>query len=231
MDINQFTKILEALAAVIAALGWPLVVIFLILFFGNPLKKFLGDIGEFTFKASAAGLEASAKRKQIEAAAYLGAASVKTNEASENKTSPEEKAREIANVVSQSIKSSNIARLSEASILWVDDRPSNNDYERRSLEALGMHIATSTSTEDALEKIGTHKYDVIISDMGRPPDPQAGYTLLEEIRKRGYSIPYIIYAGSNLPEHKAETRRRGGFGSTNNPQELFQSVLSAVLGN
>jgi len=64
--------------------------------------------------------------------------------------------------------------------------------------------------------------------MGRPPDKQAGYTLLEETRKRGVTTPFIIYAGSRSPEHKDETRRRGGLGTTNIPIELFEMVVDAI---
>ena len=56
----------------------------------------------------------------------------------------------------------------------------------------------------------------------------AGYTLLEELRKRNIHSPLIIYAGSNTQENKDETKRRGGFGTTNNPQELFQLVINAI---
>jgi CheY-like chemotaxis protein len=230
MNIDQTTKLIEAIASLVQALGWPLLVLFLILYFGSPLKKFLSDVGEFTFKAGASGLEATAKRQQIEAAAFLGAASAsKATDTSAQKLPPdEEKAREIANVVSQSVRPKGIRRLAEASVLWVDDNPSNNLYERKSLEALGIRFTLSTSTDDALEKLRAYKYDVIISDMGRSPDRQAGYTLLAEKQKLGDTTPYIIYAGSNAPEHKAEARQRGAFGSTNDPQELFQLVLGAI---
>lgn len=64
-------------------------------------------------------------------------------------------------------------------VLWVDNLPSNNRYERTMLHALGMFVDLSTSTEDALAKVAARGgYDVIISDMGRPHDAQAGYTLL-----------------------------------------------------
>jgi len=104
----------------------------------------------------------------------------------------------------------------------------NNEYERRALEVFGIGFALSTSTEDALEKIGRNHYDAVISDMGRPPDSQAGYTLLEQARSAGYAGPYIIYASSYRPEHREEARRRGASGSTNNPQELFRLVLEAL---
>jgi CheY-like chemotaxis protein len=226
---EQITKLIEVIAILVQALSWPLIVLFILIYFGAPLKKFLSDIGEFTFKAGTSGLEATAKRQQIEVAALLGAASAKPTELPAEQKAPDlEKAREIADVVGRAVKPRVVRRLAEASVLWVDDIPANNLYERRALETLGIHFAISTSTEDALERLRLNKYDVIISDMGRPPDIRAGYTLLEAVRKSGDTTPFIIYSSSNLPEHKAEARRKGAFGSTNNPQELFELVLSAI---
>lgn len=114
------------------------------------------------------------------------------------------------------------------SVLWVDDRPSNNIYERRTLEGLGIQFTISTSTDDALGKLMRHRYDAIISDMGRPPDNQAGYTLLAEIRRLRIEIPFIIYASSDRPEHKAEAQERGAFGSTGTPFILFDLVKRSL---
>ena len=94
---------------------------------------------------------------------------------------------------------------------------------------MGVRVTISTSTADALETIGKMKFDAIISDMGRPPDTQAGYTLLDELRRRGVKTPFVIYAGSNLPEHKQMARERGAQGSTNRPQELLDLVVSAIV--
>ena len=114
-------------------------------------------------------------------------------------------------------------------MLWVDDRPNNNINERQSLEALGVSFVLATSTDEAIDKIKRQSFDAIISDMGRPPDPQAGYTLLDKLRASGNQTPFVIYAGSRSPEHQAEARRRGAVGCTNRPNELFEMVLS-VLG-
>lgn len=114
-------------------------------------------------------------------------------------------------------------------ILWVDDRPSNNRYEAAALTSLGMHVQLSTSTDDALGKIATHgRFDVIISDMGRPPDPQAGYTLLDTLRRGGDSTPFVIYAASRSPEHFDAAVRRGAAGCTNQPDELIELVSNAL---
>jgi PleD family two-component response regulator len=96
----------------------------------------------------------------------------------------EAKVREVAQAVSEATQPSIARRFGQASILWVDDRPSNNIYERKSLEALGVRFTLSTSTEDALEKVRTTHFDVIISGMGRPPDPRVGYTLGPKTRRR-----------------------------------------------
>lgn len=229
---EQFVKMIEITLALVQALIWPLVVLFILIYFGNPLKKFLSDIGEFSFKAGASGLEATAKRQQIEAAALLGAASTKSPESLDGrKPSDVENAREIADVVSRNVHPQRLRRLAEASVLWVDDAPANNIYERKALETLGLRFNISTSTEDALEKLRLRSFDVIITDMARPSDKQAGYTLLQALRDLGDTTPTIIYASSNLPEHKAEARRRGAMGSTNNPQELFELVLGAIHGD
>lgn len=113
-------------------------------------------------------------------------------------------------------------------ILWVDDRPENNTRERNAMTTLGMDVTTCLSTDEALARLDRSNFDVVISDMGRPPDSQAGYTLLEQMRARGDTTPFIIYAGSNLPEHQERAKELGALGSTNRPQELLDLVLQAV---
>lgn len=225
---------IQAVAALVQALGWPLLVLFLVLYFGTPLKKFLMDLSEFSFKAGASGLEATAKSKQIQAAALLGAASAKT----EADTSPdagqapaEDKAQQIAAVVSQAVQPRSIRRLAGSSVLWVDDNPANNVNERRALEALGIRITLGSSTDDALEKLRRSSFDAIVTDMSRPPDHQAGFTLMDAIKGLGNRTPVVIYAARNTAELKAQARSKGAYGCTNDPQDLFQLVLTAIQAN
>jgi len=191
-------------------------------------------MSEFTLKAGTSGVEASAKQQEVkiaaEASAALGAASAsKSDDATkENQPLDDEKVREIANIVSQAVKPQFARQFAEASVLWVDDNPSTSRNERIALEALGIHVITSTSTDDALEKTRLNKYDVIVSTMKRLPDKQAGYTLLEELQKHQTTLYFIIYGQSDFPIAKDEVSEKGAFGCTNNPQELFQLVTSAI---
>lgn len=166
----------------------------------------------------------------IKAASFLVAAMKQDQDKAQIHVSNTEQTQEAAGKIDQLVTPEASRQLSAASVLWVDDNPTNNIYERQALEALGMRFTLSISTQDAIEKVQSNTYDVIISDMGRPPDQRAGYTLLGKLKELGVATPFIIYAGSRLPEHVAEARRNGAFGTTNDPQELFELVVNAIKG-
>lgn len=228
MALEDLVDILEAMASLLGAICWPVLVVFVLLYFGAPLRRFIDSMGEFSLKAGPGGVEAAAKR-QAEAAAMLATASARKGEAGRPGDS-DTAVNEIARAVSQVTDPRKARRLASAQVLWVDDQPENNVYERRSMEALAINFAISRSTEDALEKLAVDGFDLVISDMGRPGDGRAGYTLLEAMRQRGIDIPVVFYTGSGSPEHWAEARRRGALSSTNSPQALFQLVTSTLLG-
>lgn len=117
----------------------------------------------------------------------------------------------------------------ETQVLWVDDNPDNNIYERNAFEAIGLRFTLALSTSEALEKLKGVKFAAIISDMGRKEGPREGYVLLDRLRAEGNRTPLFFYASSNAPEHKRETKEHGGQGCTNNARELFEMVTNAVI--
>jgi CheY-like chemotaxis protein len=116
-------------------------------------------------------------------------------------------------------------------ILWVDDHPDNNVYERNALESTGVEFTLALSTQQALEILSKKRFAAIISDMGRKEGPREGYALLEAVRAIDPDTPFFIYAGSNAPKHKREAAARGAQGTTNKPQELFDMVIQALPGD
>jgi CheY-like chemotaxis protein len=113
-------------------------------------------------------------------------------------------------------------------ILWVDDRPDNNVYERRAMEAVGLEFAVALSTREALDLLAQRRFAAIISDMGRREGPREGYVLLDAVRARDTVTPYFIYAGSRAAAHRDEAASRGAQGTTNRPEELVEMVVAAV---
>lgn len=225
MTADQATALVRAVADLLTVLVWPAVVVFVLLKFRAPIASFLKDLGEFTFKAP--GLEASARRRQAEAAANLGAAEAARAQGAAPSSAPTP-APEVGRLVESLPGLRQQRQLAESRVLWVDDRPGNNEYERRAFEALGVRVDISTTTDDALARLLERHYDLVISDMSRPPDDRAGFTLLDQLRQRKDSTPYVIYAGSRDPEHVREARQRGALGCTNSPQELMEYVIKGL---
>jgi CheY-like chemotaxis protein len=110
-------------------------------------------------------------------------------------------------------------------ILWVDDRPDNNVYERRAFESIGIEFTLALSTREALDLLSKKRFAAIISDMGRKEGPREGYVLLDAVRANDQKTPFFIYAGSNAPAHKKEAIDRGAQGSTNRVEELLDMVV------
>ena len=226
MSIDDIVKLFDAITKLLNVLIWPGVILFILIRFGEDLREFFSSLGELSIKG--AGFEASLKRKQAEVVAALSAAAASKPDRDKTPESIAKEAMIATDVVAEVVTPRAIRRARRSTVLWVDDNPHNNSYERQALEALGVSFVLAKSTDEALKKIRKQRFDAIISDMGRPPDSQAGYTLLDQLRSSGYQTPFIIYAGLRDPEHVAESRRRGAIGCTNNPNELFEMVLSAL---
>ncbi len=231
MNFTQWEKLLEVILSFFQTISWPLIVLIIVLLLRVPLKKLLNDLIEFNIKAGP--LETNAKRQQtvLEVSTSLGAAIAYHGKDPDQENRPElneEKTKEVVKAVERLVTPRTSRQVEGATVLWVDDRPINNTYERQALGRLGIQFTISKSTEEAVGKLATKRYDVIISDMGRPPDQQAGYTLLAKVKEMSVTTPFIIYAGSKRLEHVAEGRRRGTFGVTNDPQELFELVIDAL---
>ena len=94
-------------------------------------------------------------------------------------------------------------------VLWVDDQPENNRYERLAFEeAMDLRFTLAQSTNEGLEELQRNRYAVVISDMGRREGPREGYALLDRLRKQGDQTPLFFYTSSNDPQHKRDTRTR-----------------------
>lgn len=116
-------------------------------------------------------------------------------------------------------------------ILWVDNCPENNVYERNTLEQYGLVFTLALSTQQALHCMKHNGFALIISNMERKEGHYEGYVLLNAIRKNNKKIPFIIYAGSKKQKHTNEILKRGGQGYTNSPKELTDLVIKNLLNN
>lgn len=124
---------------------------------------------------------------------------------------------------SKSIRQRNTKR---KEILWVDDNPDNNLYERYLFEASGIAVTSAQSTNEAMNLLNSHRYSAIISDMQRAEGGEAGIELLQKIRNMNNNTPFFIYTGNKTPQKEEKTKENGGQGCTDSPEELYRMVLS-----
>jgi CheY-like chemotaxis protein len=220
---------IDAIASLVGALAWPVTILVVVVVFRDRVRAILEELrkraksDDVTVKVGPFVFSALAK-----SATQMGAATAR-RAAAEAKGDDEVSEAVAATASAMASFASHTDAWSTTSprILWVDDTPQNNIYERRAFEALGIDVLICTSTEQALNLVETQTFDVIISNMGRPSDNQAGYTLLDKLRP-GNTTPFVVYSSSNRPEHKEKARRHGAVGATNNPTELLALVQKAL---
>jgi CheY-like chemotaxis protein len=115
--------------------------------------------------------------------------------------------------------------LQGAQLLWVDDIPENNIYERRIFRSLGIFVDLARSTEEAIGMLQITKYDVIISDLARGDVRDAGLQFIDEISKRDLYRWTILYTG---PRAAARGVPPKAFAMTARPDHLLHFVIDAI---
>jgi len=155
MSTDQTSSLLSAISGLIGVLIWPGILVFVFTRLEPQLRKLIN--GEKDIQIKAAGFEASFTRPQLEAAAALGAASArKSVVGSDEPVTP----AEVADTLVRAVPDAQARmKLDSSRVLWVDDRPDNNGYERAALQALGISFDLSLSTDDALKKLQASSYD------------------------------------------------------------------------
>ena len=124
-------------------------------------------------------------------------------------------------------------------ILWVDDRPGNNQMEAAAITKLQIEVVAVTSTKEALKRIESdpEPFDLVLSDWMRPElhldTLSAGLHLLRQLRKRRIAAPVIFYHSTPNERERAACReqalREGAFGEAVRPDELLGLVTKALI--
>ncbi|MFC1882351.1 RNA-binding domain-containing protein [Thermodesulfobacteriota bacterium] len=78
-------------------------------------------------------------------------------------------------------------------LLWVDDNPGNNIYERMTLKSLGISVDIALSSDEAMNMLSYQMYDAIISDMKRDGNSKAGLKFLRATAEDRIDIPLVFY--------------------------------------
>src|ERR1700761_4006587 len=91
-------------------------------------------------------------------------------------------------------------------ILLVDDEPALGGYLTRVLSAGGHDVAHELSSEDALRRLHTEQWDLLITDIELPG--MTGLELLERTREVAPGLPVALLTGHPTVDY-AVTALRG----------------------
>jgi CheY-like chemotaxis protein len=126
----------------------------------------------------------------------------------------------------------NYEELKGKKILWVDDKPDNNLQHREIFGSFGVDFDIAKDTEEAKKMISPHNnYDLIISNMGRPPkiegedNPREGLVFLKWLKDNGITTPRIIYTKPVNVESYSDEVNRLNSSITHGYTGLFKEIL------
>jgi signal transduction histidine kinase/CheY-like chemotaxis protein len=113
-------------------------------------------------------------------------------------------------------------------VLVVDDHQDTCIGMKRMLERRGYEITVAHSAEQAVEKVRTQDFDLLISDIGLPD--RSGYDLMRELQDRK-SLPGIALSGYGSEDDVKKARAAGFSGHLTKPinferlEEAIQNLL------
>ncbi|MFJ6834623.1 P-loop NTPase fold protein [Streptomyces sp. NPDC091209] len=95
-------------------------------------------------------------------------------------------------------------------ILWIDDHPERNTRFTELLEARGGRVWVATDRDRAEHVLGGTRIDLLISDVQRGLDREAGLTDLGRWRESGrYSGPAVFFTSRTTPNREARAAALG----------------------
>ena len=117
--------------------------------------------------------------------------------------------------------------LNGSRILWVDDYFLANATIFRFLNTYGVVIDSATTTEEALTALrwASGAYEVVVTDMVRQSDTEAGVHLIQTMNQENLNKPIIVFVAHFQPERGTPL---GAVAITDNPIRLIHYILNVL---
>ncbi|MFF9477696.1 P-loop NTPase fold protein [Streptomyces sp. NPDC014733] len=101
----------------------------------------------------------------------------------------------------------------DLAVLWVDDAPEGLTSMVAELRRRGADIQVVTTDDEVLARVAARPVDLLLSDVTRDGDPDAGFALARRLRDEGlYDGPIGFFAGRVTEERERRAREVGALG-------------------
>jgi hypothetical protein len=125
-----------------------------------------------------------------------------------------------------------IPRPKPSGVLWVSDHPEGNAVEIARLRFNNVRVDVARSTDEALERLAAHRYQLVVSDMVRVEHgrsvPDAGQQLVRSMRSLDQETPIAIYADEDSVAAHGKAARAGGANTITSSSYELSRELSAL---
>ncbi|MEE4166755.1 MAG: sigma-54 dependent transcriptional regulator [Desulfocapsaceae bacterium] len=113
-------------------------------------------------------------------------------------------------------------------ILVVDDEQSMRDFLKILLVKDGHDVVTAKNGDQALSLLGTHSFDLVISDIRMPG--MSGLDLLEAIREQFGDLPVIMITAFASPDDAVTAMKNGAYDYISKPFNVdeIKSVIHSA---
>lgn len=102
-------------------------------------------------------------------------------------------------------------KLVKRKVLWVDDYPSNNEAIIDLYRQQGVDFDLALNTAQALDYLAKEEYDLVISDIRRSSEPDAGVRMIREINRHfGSPPPILIFSSIQAVEYFGKSAKKEG---------------------
>ena len=189
-SLDDLTKLIQALSTA----AWPALVFFVVWFYRKQVSGIIESARSRGFALEVAGQKLTMAEVTEQQQKFIEDLQKQLNEIKKKvegfQVSPE-------TLLTQTPISPGQAN----SILWVDDNPKNNSFFIDLIQKRGYRVDLAYSTAEGIGLAERNSYRLILSDMGRTENGRykedAGIDLLQELKKRGSEVPFIVFCSES----------------------------------
>jgi two-component system response regulator HydG len=116
-------------------------------------------------------------------------------------------------------------------ILVADDDRTRRDLIQKVLERAGHIVQTAASVDDALEALGTKRFDLVVCDYRMPG--RTGIDLLIELKRLASQVPVLMISAYADASVEATVLRPGALELMNEPvrRDDLVALTAKILGS
>lgn len=121
-------------------------------------------------------------------------------------------------------------KLFKRKVLWVDDYPSNNEAIIDLYRQQGVEFDLALNTSQALDYLSNEEYNLVISDIGRGSEPDAGVRMIREIKRHfGSSPPILIFSSDEtISSFGGSAKKEGASLITSSTRNLVLKMIEVL---